>query len=100
MFGTVALMKPKAGQEQAVVAALDKWWAERRPTIKGAIASTIHRNDGNPQELIMSVVFDSEESYRANASDPEQDQWYQQLRALLDADPRWMDGEVLACKHV
>jgi quinol monooxygenase YgiN len=100
MFGTVALMKPKSGQEQAVVDALEKWWSERRPTVKGAIASTIHRNDSNPQELIMSVVFASEEDYRANASDPEQDRWYQSLRALLDADPRWMDGEVLACKHV
>jgi quinol monooxygenase YgiN len=100
MFGTVALMKPKPGQEQAVVAMLDKWWNERRPSVKGAIASTIHRNITNPQELIMSVVFDSEENYRANASDPEQDKWYREMRELLDADPRWMDGEVLACKHV
>jgi hypothetical protein len=45
-------------------------------------------------------VFDSEANYRANASDPEQDKWYQELRAMLDADPRWMDGDVLACKHV
>jgi quinol monooxygenase YgiN len=93
-------MKPKAGQDQAIVAMLEKWWNERRPKINGAISSTIHRNITNPQELIMSVVFESEESYRANASDPEQDKWYQELRALLDADPRWMDGEVLACKHV
>ena len=100
MFGTVALMKPKAGQEQALIGMLEKWWAERRPGIKGAIASTIHRNDSNPAELIMTVVFDSEANYRTNASDPDQDRWYQELRALLDSDPRWMDGEVLACKHV
>jgi quinol monooxygenase YgiN len=100
MFGTVALMKPKAGQEQALVAMLDKWWDERRPSVPGAIASTLHRNITNPQELIMSVVFDSEEHYRANAADPEQDRWYQEIRALLEADPRWMDGEVLACRHV
>ena len=100
MFGTVALMRPKAGQEETVVRMLDRWWQERRPNVQGAIASTIHRNDSNPQELIMSVVFDSEENYRANASDPEQDRWFQELRALLDADPRWMDGDVLACKHV
>ena len=34
MFGTVALMKPRSGQEQAVVAMLDKWWSERRPAVK------------------------------------------------------------------
>jgi quinol monooxygenase YgiN len=100
MFGTVAIMKPKAGQEQALVALLDKWWQERRPKISGAISSTIHRNANNPSELIMSVVFDSEENYRANADDPEQNDWYQELRATLEDDPRWMDGEVLACKHV
>ena len=100
MYGTVAIVKPKAGQEQALVAILDKWWDERRPKVQGAISSTLHRNAGNPSELIMSVVFDSEENYRANAAAPEQDQWYQEMRALLDADPRWMDGEVLACKHV
>lgn len=100
MYGTVAIIKPKAGQEQAFAEMLDKWWNERRPNVKGAIASTIHRNDGNPGELIMSVVFESKEDYVANAENPEQDQWYQEMRALLDADPRWMDGEVLSCKHV
>lgn len=99
MFGTVALFTPKVGQEQAIVEALDKWWEERRPKVRGAIASTIHKNITNPSELIMSVVFDSEESYRANAADPEQHQWYLGLRELLENDPRWIDGEVLACKH-
>lgn len=100
MYGTVAILKIKSGEEQALSAVLDKWWNERRPKINGAISTTLHRNDGNPSEVIMSVVFDTEENYRSNASDPEQDQWYQELRAMLDADPRWMDGEVLASKHV
>ncbi len=100
MFGTVAIIKPKAGQEQAFVEKLNAWWDGRRLQIKGAIASTIHRNAANPSELIMSVVFDSEENYRANASDPAQDKWYQEVRALLQEDPRWMDGDVLSCKHV
>lgn len=100
MYGTVAFAKPKAGQEQALVDMLDKWWNERAPTTRGAIASTIHRNESTPGEIIISVVFESKEAYVANAENPEQDKWYQELRALLDADPRWLDGEVLACKHV
>jgi quinol monooxygenase YgiN len=100
MYGTVAIIKPKAGSEQAVVAHFDKWWNERRPKVKGAIASTLHRNEQNPSELILSVVMDSKANYEANANDPDQDKWYQQMRALLDADPRWMDGDVLACRHV
>ncbi len=99
MYGTVAILKVKPGQEQALLATLDKWWNERRAKVSGAIASTLHRNEANPSEVIMSVVFDNQENYRANISDPEQDAWYQELRALLDADPRWMDGEVLGHKH-
>jgi quinol monooxygenase YgiN len=100
MFGTVAILKPKPGQEAAIVASLHKWWTERRPKVRGAIAATLHKNAANPGELIMSVVFDSQANYSANANDPEQDKWYQEFRSLLDADPRWMDGEVLACQHV
>lgn len=100
MFGTVAIIKPKAGQEQKFVDALDQWWNQRAPEVRGAISSTLHRNESNPGELILSVVFASKEDYVANAENPEQDKWYQEIRTLLDADPRWMDGEVLACKHV
>ena len=100
MYGTIAIMKVKPGQEQALNAMFDKWWAERAPKAKGAIASSVHRNDSNPSEVIVSVVFADKASYDANADDPEQDKWYQEMRALLDADPRWLDGEVLACKHV
>jgi hypothetical protein len=96
MFGTVAIIKPKAGQEQAIVDKLNQWWDGRRKEIKGAVATTIHRNGA---ELILAVTFDNEANYKANAEDPAQDKWYQEVRALMDADPRWMDGEVLACKH-
>jgi len=41
------------------------------------------------------AVFDSKESYRANAEDPEQDAFYQRWRALMDADPEWNDGEII-----
>lgn len=99
MYGTVAILKPKQGEERNVVESMDRWWRERRPVVRGAISSTLYRNESNPSELIMSVVFDSKEDYQANADDPEQDRWYQQLRSKLESDPRWMDGEVLAHQH-
>ena len=30
-----------------------------------------------------------------NGRDPEEDRWYRQLRALLEADPEWEDGEIV-----
>ena len=32
----------------------------------------------------------------ANANNPEQSQWFNKLRELLEADPEWEDGEYLA----
>ena len=96
MFGTVAFIKPNQGQEQAIVDKLNEWWQTRRDKLEGAVSSSIHRHG---EELIMAVVFDNEEHYRANASDPEQDRWFRDVRTLMAEDPRWLDGEVLAFRH-
>ena len=45
---------------------------------------------------MMVAVFESKETYEANANDPAQDAWYRKFRALLTADPEWNDGEVTA----
>jgi len=100
VYGTIALMRPKAGQEDALKAMFERWWTERRPKVKGAIASTIYRNVNNPAEIMVAVVFDSEENYKANADDPEQDKWYREMVQLLEGEPRWIDGVVLDHKHV
>jgi hypothetical protein len=44
----------------------------------------------------MIAVFNSEERYKANAARPEQEVWYQKMRALLNSDPIWEDGQVTA----
>jgi hypothetical protein len=46
--------------------------------------------------LFVLAIFDSEESYRKNAADPQQHTEYEQLRTLLEADPEWNDGEIIA----
>lgn len=95
MFGTIFSMRPKPGQENAVVALFERWDRERRPKIKGPLAGHLYRNVQNPGELMAAVVFDSRDNYFANANDPEQDRWYRELVALLEAEPRFIDGEVL-----
>jgi quinol monooxygenase YgiN len=95
MFGTIYQMKPRAGQEQAIAEHLRRWERERRPSVKGAVAGYLFRSKDRPDTLIGVAVFDSEASYKANADDPAQGRWYQQLRELLDADPEWNDGDIL-----
>ena len=95
MFGTIAHLRPKAGQEQAVVANLQEWDRLRKPNVKGPVAGYLYRSDKNPGELVMAVIFQDRESYYANAADPEQDRWYRRLRDLLETDPTWEDGEII-----
>lgn len=95
MFGSIFVMRPRPGMEQAVIAHMGKWQEEREPKIKGFKASHLYRNVQNPAELMAAVVFDSKENYFANSDDPEQDTWYRELVALLETEPSFIDGDVL-----
>lgn len=95
MFGSIFRMRPKAGQAQAVVALMDQWAKERGPKVDGSIAGYVYQPEKSPNTLIGVAVFKDRASYFKNADDPAQGQWYQQLRALLEADPEWEDGEIL-----
>ena len=100
MYGTIGIFRINPGSEAAAASHMNSWWTERAPKVKGAISGSLHSNAANPSELILSVVFESKEAYDANAADPEQDRWFQQLRTMLSGDPRWIDGDVLSCNHV
>ncbi len=99
MYGTVATMRVKPGMEAKINELSDRWWHERAPKIKGAMSEAIYKKDGSGNEYIIAVMFDSRENYQANAGDPEQDRWYQEFRACLEADPVWNDGEVVFHQH-
>ena len=100
MYGTVALVYPKPDKEQELFALVEKWWTERRPKVQGAVSSTLSRQDINPGELLLAVIFESKEAYEANANDPEQNAWFQQMMACCVKEPRWFDGEVVQHYHV
>jgi hypothetical protein len=44
-------------------------------------------------EVLLVVMFEDRESYHRNADDPAQHEEYLKMRALLEADPEWTDGE-------
>lgn len=96
MYGTVAHIRLKQGQEQALQTILEEWTRDFRPKVKGALSNYVYKKDADPNELILVAVFEDKPSYVANADSPEQDQWYQKFRALLEADPVWEDGEIIS----
>ena len=92
MYGTVARMKAKPGSGE-LLAELGRQLSDDRPP--GMVGLWVYQMDADPDEYLMAVAFESREAYRANADSPEQDARYQQLRALLAADPEWHDGEIV-----
>ena len=92
MYGSIFHMKAKAGQEQKIVEQFDAWEKNRRPNIDGAMGGLVMIPDGAPGTVIAVAIFRDEKSYRANSDDPDQGEWFQELRALLEEDPTWEDG--------
>ena len=56
----------------------------------------VYQMDADPGELFLVAIFESRQAYWDNAQSPEQDRRYLELRALLDSDPEWHDGEIIS----
>jgi hypothetical protein len=93
MYGTIARLTVKAGHEEAFLNAGEQEWAAPPP---GIIFDVLYRSDRDPREFWLAVGFESKDAYTANASSAMQHQRYVQLRALLETDPEWHDGEIVS----
>jgi quinol monooxygenase YgiN len=91
MYGTVARMRVKPGMGERLKALSAQY---EDLTIPGFIATYAYRLDADPNDFYLVVLFEDRESYRRNADAPEQDARYRQMRALLDEDPKWHDGDI------
>lgn len=94
MFGTVARLTVKPGME-GEFAALGDTWSREHGHDAGEVASYVFHVEGQPQEYILVAIFKDRDTYYKNAADPETDRRYRQMRALLEADPVWSDGEIV-----
>ena len=92
MFGSVFRMLAKPGAKAQIMRLMDE--DSRMRSIPGFQSAYVF--DAGGDELWGVAVFDNEKSYRDNAADPTQDEWYRRLRALLQADPEWHDGTIQA----
>lgn len=92
MYGTIARLRMKPGSEAAMSELMHEYETAH---IRGALGEYVYRMDGDPNEYYISVIFDSKESYVANANSPEQDARYRKLLSLLESEPEWHDGEIV-----
>ncbi|HVH62557.1 MAG TPA: antibiotic biosynthesis monooxygenase [Candidatus Dormibacteraeota bacterium] len=91
-YGTVVRYRLKPGQEQAFLEEMKSF--EQSPP-RGWIYTTVFRSTTAPNELWMSVVFESEEAYKQNADSPDMDKQYRSMLEHLQEDPEWHDGHVV-----
>src|ERR1700755_2740850 len=96
MYGTVAHLRPNPGQEQGVIDYANDWARDRKPHIPGAMGGYAYRLVNDPGAWVFAGGLKDKESYEANAQSPAMDADYRRLRALLQEDPVWQDGEIVA----
>ena len=92
MYGTVARVKLRAG----VTPEQFEQDTQDAASTDGLVSLAVYKADADPQEVWMCVVFESKEAYVRNAGSPEQDAAYRKMRAMLEADPEWHDGTLVA----
>ena len=92
MFGTVARMQVKPGGDVM----LNAWMNVFTVPMKGHVSTTIYKARDEERTFWLTVVFENEAAYRANAESPEQHRRWQQLRSVLEGDPEWHDGDVIS----
>jgi len=96
MYGTIATMKIEPANATKLSKMLEEWNEAESPGEIGFVAGYLLQLDSDPSTVKMIAIFKDEESFRANVARPEQDAWYQAMRAHLLDDPTWDDGNVIA----
>lgn len=91
-YGTIAKYRVKPGHDKELTADMERF--EVSPP-QGWRYHTVFRSTENPNEIWLSVVFDSEEAYKRNANSPEMDAEYRRLLQHLESEPEWHDGHVI-----
>lgn len=93
MYGTLAKLSLAEGSKEELKALLTGY-EDARPNVKGFKISALLEPDEDPNTLYLVAIFEDEETYRANAADPAQDDWYQNMRKHLKSDPEWHDSNI------
>ena len=90
MYGTIAKLKVKPGQVNAMRSAMSA--PAERP---GSLGGFVYQMDEDPNVLYLVVMFESKEAYRANAEKPETNADFEKMMKFLVSEPEWHDGEVM-----
>ena len=92
MYGTIAKLKVKPGQVEAMKSHMASVSSRQAP---GFLAVNVYKMDTDPNELYLTVMFENKETYVANANRPGTNADFEKMMQLLVAEPEWHDGKVV-----
>ena len=92
-------MKVQPGKMDEFKALMDSRQEEARIRATGWVQTVVGERKESPEEIWGAVTWDTSENYHKNAASPDQNQWYEKMRALLSADPEWFDCNVVQDAH-
>jgi quinol monooxygenase YgiN len=96
MYGTIGRFHIKPGMEAQFRQLIEEQGrAFEAGQVPGFVVSYGYRMDADLNEYYLAVVFESRETYWANAQSAEQDARYRQWLPLLAGEPAWHDGEIV-----
>ena len=93
MYGTIARFKLRKDKLREFLALGKEWDDSGRKRAVGYLGSELLWEDREDGRACMVVHFSSRESYKQNADSPEQDAFYLKMRACMESDPEWIDGD-------
>jgi quinol monooxygenase YgiN len=95
MFGTIARAKIRPENRTAFEDTIRRQMYSEG-SVEGFVAGYTVWPEKMDDEVWLVAIFRDRESYVKNADDPAQDARFRELRALLESDPEWTDGEFVA----
>lgn len=93
MYGTIARFRIQPGSRDEFIKTMD---GLGDAVIDGWVADYYFQADADPNEFHLVAIFESRETYQANADSAEQHERYLKFRAFLVADPEWRDGFIVS----
>jgi len=95
VFGTIARSRLKEGVSVEQLKAL---FADADDQRAGAVALLVYQSADDPRDVWIASAFESRETYFKNADSPEQNARFERMRALVEGQPEWHDGNVLLAR--
>jgi heme-degrading monooxygenase HmoA len=92
MYGSISRWRVREGQEQELEQLINEVMGTMPPGSRGVC---VYKSDSDPREYWVAGSWDSKDAYTTNSNAPGQDANYRRLRALMDGDPEWHDGEIV-----